>query len=237
MRAYVRDIFSEAVEQDFLVKDPARKVTVPSQLRDTDKTTLINVGTATECAFASVVLRPSGIENVRIRDRLQRLYSALGQTKKSLGRVHLPKELADDLWLWKQECPASSPEAFIFPDAKGGFMDTGNYRRRVLHKLAKDLELPKLTFQVMLSLPLARPATLKFFIRKRTLRLLSAGRTFAPTHIIKCARNRFRDVFNTASRSDEVVEAHRILASAYFTHGEHKRALAQVDAILALKEK
>jgi hypothetical protein len=41
----------------------------------------------------------------------------------------------------------------------------------------------------------------------------------------------------TASRSDEVVEAQRILASAYFTHGEYKRALAQVDAILALKEK
>jgi integrase len=56
---------------------------------------------------------------------------------------------ADDLWLWKQECPDSSPEAFIFPDAKGGFMDTCNYRRRVLHKLAKDLELPKLTFQVI----------------------------------------------------------------------------------------
>ena len=55
-----------------------------------------------------------------------------GKTKKSLGRVHLPKELADDLWLWKQECPDSQREAFIFPDAKGGFMDTGNYRRRVL---------------------------------------------------------------------------------------------------------
>src|SRR5580700_3985512 len=37
----------------------------------------------------------------------------------------------------------------FFPDAEGGFMDTGNYRRRVLHKLAKDLELPKLTFQVI----------------------------------------------------------------------------------------
>jgi integrase len=72
-----------------------------------------------------------------------------GKTKKSLGRVHLLKELADDLWLWKQECPDSSPEAFIFPDAKGGFMDTGNYRRRVLLKLAKDLKLPKLTFQVI----------------------------------------------------------------------------------------
>jgi hypothetical protein len=40
-----------------------------------------------------------------------------------------------------------------------------------------------------------------------------------------------------AGGMDEVVEAHRILASAYFTHSEYKRALAQVDAILALKEK
>jgi hypothetical protein len=39
-----------------------------------------------------------------------------GKTKKSLGRVHQPKELADDLWLWKQECPDSQREAFIFPD-------------------------------------------------------------------------------------------------------------------------
>ena len=28
-------------------------------------------------------------------------------------------------------------------------MDTGNYRKRVLHKLARELELPKLTFQVI----------------------------------------------------------------------------------------
>jgi integrase len=44
-----------------------------------------------------------------------------GKTKKSLGRVHLPKELADDLAL-EQECPDSSAEAFIFPGAKGGFV-------------------------------------------------------------------------------------------------------------------
>ena len=52
---------------------------------------------------------------------------------------------------------------------------------------------------------------------------------------VRGCERRFRDVFNTASRSDEAVEAHRILASAYFTHGEYKRALAQVDAILALR--
>jgi hypothetical protein len=40
MRASVRDISAAAVEQDFLVKDPARKVTVPSQLCDMDKTIL-----------------------------------------------------------------------------------------------------------------------------------------------------------------------------------------------------
>jgi hypothetical protein len=40
VRSYLRDIFAEAVEQDFLVKDPARKVAVPAQLRESDKTTL-----------------------------------------------------------------------------------------------------------------------------------------------------------------------------------------------------
>ena len=40
MRAYIRDIFAEAVDQDFLVKDPARKLKVPAQLRATDTTTL-----------------------------------------------------------------------------------------------------------------------------------------------------------------------------------------------------
>ena len=40
MRAYLRDIFAEAVDQDFLMKDPARKVEVPTQLRETGTTTL-----------------------------------------------------------------------------------------------------------------------------------------------------------------------------------------------------
>lgn len=40
MRAYLRDIFAEAADQDFFLKDPARKVKVPKQLRGTDKTTL-----------------------------------------------------------------------------------------------------------------------------------------------------------------------------------------------------
>jgi len=72
-----------------------------------------------------------------------------GKTRKSLGVVHIPKKLSTDLWRWKQQCPDPSPEAFIFPNRDGDFMDTSNYRKRVLHKLATDLNLPKLTFQVI----------------------------------------------------------------------------------------
>ena len=72
-----------------------------------------------------------------------------GKTEKSLGDVLLPKGMVDDLWLWKQECPDSSPDAFIFPNTDGGFMDTGNYRNRILTPLAEKLGLPKLNFQVL----------------------------------------------------------------------------------------
>jgi hypothetical protein len=50
---------------------------------------------------------------------------------------------------WKRQCPDPTPKAFIFPDKDGDFMDTGNYRKRVLQKLAAEMELPKLTFQVI----------------------------------------------------------------------------------------
>jgi integrase len=173
IKAYVRDIFAEAVEQDFLTKDPARKVTVPSQLRDTDRTHS-DLGADARCTLTpraagsyfagtrhdkralrpTVALRWKCFNYAESKMRVfETAYNGTirdwGKTRKSLGRVHLPKELAEDLWLWKQECRDSSPDAFIFPDAKGGFMNTGNYRKRVLHKLARDLGLPKLTFQVI----------------------------------------------------------------------------------------
>ncbi len=37
----------------------------------------------------------------------------------------------------------------MFENEDGGFLDTDNYRKRVLHKVARDLQLPKLTFQVI----------------------------------------------------------------------------------------
>jgi integrase len=174
MRAYLRDIFAEAVDQDFLVKDPARKVKVPSQLRDTDTTTL----TWNQLRLALVelaqqdrilleldmtnALRPSELLAFRWKcfdheasalKIIETVYKGnirpWGKTKKSLTVIHIPRSLADDLQRWKEQCPDPSPGAFIVPDKAGGFLDTDNYRKRVLHKLAKDLKLPKLTFQVI----------------------------------------------------------------------------------------
>jgi integrase len=87
-----------------------------------------------------------------------------GKTKKSLTVIHIPRKLADDLQAWRLECEAKaredfaedkrasatlSPDDFIFQNENGGFLDTDNYRKRVLHKIARDLKLPKLTFQVI----------------------------------------------------------------------------------------
>src|ERR1700751_4878860 len=39
-RSYLKSIFDEAIEQEFLIKDPSRKVKIPKNLRPKDKTVL-----------------------------------------------------------------------------------------------------------------------------------------------------------------------------------------------------
>jgi integrase len=174
MRAYLRDIFAEAVDQDFLVKDPARKVKVPTQLRDTDTTTLswdqlrmaLKELSPRDRLLLELdmtnALRPSELFALKWKcfDSEESTMSVTetvykgkirswGKTRKSLAVIHIPNGLSADLAEWRTQCPDPSPDAFIFSNQDGGFLDTDNYRKRVLHKLAKDLELPKLTFQVI----------------------------------------------------------------------------------------
>jgi integrase len=174
MRAYLRDIFVEAVDQEFLVKDPARKLKVPAHLRETDKTTLTWEQLRKPLAELSLrdrllleldmteALRPGELfalrwqcfnatENtVSLRETVYKgKIRSWGKTEGSLTDVHVPKKLSADLERWKQTCPNAAPDAFIFANEKGGFLDPSNYRRRVLHKLAEKLKLPKLTFQVI----------------------------------------------------------------------------------------
>lgn len=174
MRAYLRDIFEEAVDQDFLLKDPAARLRVPTQLRETDKTTLTweQLRAALESVAAEErillelemtdALRPSELfalrwkcfdpdsSSIELQETVYRgQLRKFGKTKKSLGKIHIPSLMVSDLQRWKATCPDSSPEAFIFPNRDGGVRDPNNYRKRVLGQLREKLGLPKLTFQVI----------------------------------------------------------------------------------------
>src|SRR5438874_6906182 len=134
-RFYLKAIFEEAVEQEFVEKNPARKLILPTELRPVDKTTLtwdqlrLVLGTVSLRDRVLLTLemtetfRPSELFALRwlgfnmdartitvsqtaYRGKLRNY----GKTKKALRTVHLPEGLANDLWLWKQECPDSSPQ-------------------------------------------------------------------------------------------------------------------------------
>ena len=172
-RSYLKSIFGEIVDQDFLVKDPTRKLKTPRNLRPKDKQVLTweqlwlaleKTGRRDRLLLMldmTEALRPSELfalrwrsfDNVDTLSITETIYKGkirpFGKTDGSLTDIHLPPGLATELRLWKKENPKASPDAFIFPNSRGGFMDTGNYRNRVLNPLAERLGLPKLNFQVL----------------------------------------------------------------------------------------
>ncbi|WP_245817799.1 tyrosine-type recombinase/integrase [Granulicella rosea] len=172
-RSYLKSIFDEAIEQEFLTKDPTRKLKIPRNLRPKDKQVLTWEQLRAVLAMAArrdrlllmldmtEALRPSELFALRwssfdnentlsINETVyRRQLRPFGKTTKSLGKVHLPDGLARDLRQWKLECSDSTAKAFMFPNADGGLLDPGNYRNRVLKPLAEALEIPKLTFQVL----------------------------------------------------------------------------------------
>src|SRR5271157_4020750 len=144
-RSYLKSIFSEAVEQDFLQNDPSHKVTAPLNLRKKDKTVLtwdqlrLVLATLTHrdrvllTLEMTEALRPSELFALRWRSLegskltiTETVYKGKirpwGKTRRSLGDVHLPAGLANELWLWKQECPDPSPDAFIFLNVENVFL-------------------------------------------------------------------------------------------------------------------
>ena len=155
------------------MKDPTRKLKIPKNRRPKDKQVLTWEQLRAILASAerrdrlllmlemTDALRPSELFALRwlsfddentlslTATVYRRQLRPFGKTVKSLGKVHLPDGLADDLRQWRLECPDPSPKAFIFPNAEGGLLDPANYRNRVLKPLAETLNIPKLTFQVL----------------------------------------------------------------------------------------
>jgi integrase len=177
-RSYLKSIFDEAIEQEFLIKDPTRKLKIPKNLRPKDKTVLTweqlwLVLANTErrdhlllMLDVTEALRPSELFALRWRSFdtqntleltetvYRRELRSYGKTPGSLTKVHLPDGLANELKRWKEDSKKLDGEevsldAFMFPNSEGGFIDVGNYRYRVLTPLAEKLGIPRLNFQVL----------------------------------------------------------------------------------------
>lgn len=173
-RAYIRSVFAEAVDQDYLSKDPARKLKTPTSLRETDKTVL--TWKQLRAALAELgprdrillklgmtnALRPGELfafrwssldaerSKLHIRETIYKgKLRPWGKTKGSLTAIPITPEQVRELEAWRHTSKYAAPEDFIFAGRDGNFMDPGNYRKRVLDKLGKQLGLPKLTFQVI----------------------------------------------------------------------------------------
>jgi integrase len=82
-----------------------------------------------------------------------------GKTKGSLTTVNLPPELAQQIKAWLDQLEDKKPDAFMFPNADGGFILKDNYLHRVLYPLQERTDekgqqsglegIKKLNFQIL----------------------------------------------------------------------------------------
>ena len=125
----MKAIFAEAVDQDFLPKDPARKVKTPANLRETDKTVLTWEQLAAALARLDLrdrilmkldmtnALRPSELFAFRWKCHrpaslsltiVETIYKGkirpYGKTKGSLTEIPIPQDVSEELVLWRQVC-------------------------------------------------------------------------------------------------------------------------------------
>src|SRR5215469_13182240 len=172
VRTFLKSICAEAVDQEYIGKDPARKLTTPAHTKESDTTVLSwdelrrvfsALGERDRLIMSiegTAGLRPSELFALRVKSfdgqRLnltETIYRGklrpYGKTKGSLTTVDVPEELARPIQSWLGKLENKAPDAFMFPNADGGFILKDNYLHRVLYPLQKRLGLSKLNFQVL----------------------------------------------------------------------------------------
>ena len=76
---------------------------------------------------------------------------------------------------------------------------------------------------------------LRDFVANRTTPLFYQGAVACAFNDLQRCNEKLKFVINSDPQSDKAVEAHRLLASAYFRQGKYREALTNVDAVLALR--
>ena len=173
VRVYVKAALDEAVEQDYLRKNPARKLEIGTTRKPNDRNLtpdelcrLLSGLTGEDHLivhlFVLTALRPGEEfalrwsdfqgEAIRIERAIRRVKK--GEVKigdpKTLGskaEVYLPCSLQTELSHWKEIVQPKSDDEFIFRSRNGSPKDAHNYLQRHLKPVALKLGVPAVTFQ------------------------------------------------------------------------------------------
>lgn len=157
-RVYMKSITVEAVEQDYLMKDPLRRLIMP-RTKKASKPTLTPeqiqavvhqlVNTRDQVAFLALILtgmRPSELfaskwgdwdrTSLLVERGVVRGVVDSTKTKMSRGRVSVPKALGDLLDVWRSETAKPGNDDWIFPSEKNTPLRLDGWTRRILKPAA-----------------------------------------------------------------------------------------------------
>jgi integrase len=175
VRVYVNAALEEAVEQDYLRKNPTRRwKTGPTRepnkrnLSPNELCILLTHLTGEDHLiielFLFTALRPgelfalrwSAIEGDQLFihqavRRVKKGQDKIGppKTKGSMGYVYLTRSLQTELEHWKQLAQPETDEEYIFGSRNGTPKDAHNYLQRHLKPLAQKLGVEEVTFQAL----------------------------------------------------------------------------------------
>jgi integrase len=174
VRVMLSGILEEAVDQDYIDKNPARKVSLPvckatqkpvlppetlrrilTAVTDVRDKLILLIGTFCAIRTSEVLGLTWGsydgdsllIQNIAWEGKLY----AGTKTKKSHAPVYVPAEIRQLIDIWKRRAKPQSEDALMFPSGAGTPLSARNFFQRHIYPIAKSLGInPHLvTFQVL----------------------------------------------------------------------------------------
>jgi len=169
-RTWLKAAIEEAIDQDFLVKNPARKLEMPVtrntckrylsseevqkllmslEGRDRLIARMLNV-----CALRPgelFALRWRSVQQGRLKIEEAVYRGKVGPTKTegSAAFVAIPGSLQKELEFWREKCRYPGDDQIVFPSRRGGPLESHNYLRRVLKSKGKEAGIEDITFQAL----------------------------------------------------------------------------------------